>query len=403
LARKQQEELTRRQQQELARKQQDELARKQQQELARKQQEELTRRQQQELARKQQDELARKQQREQARKQPEVARTPVYKEKFPGRRTRWRTNLASAVMSRPVCRNNIIVATTKSGFLAGLNLNGSQRWRTALGNPVRSTPTADDIAVYAVTVNGYLCAVNINTGALKWKKKVEGPMLFGAEPIAENKRIYIATSYGVVQAFDQEGKAVWERNLEEGIFSSITYDNGLLYVGTDRSRVYAISARDGSVRWTCPTDSRIFTSSPKVYRGLLLVGCYSGSFYAIDARTGWLRWKFKADKPVLSAPAFSGDSVFFGSEDGVVYSLGVTSGRKLWEFHTKGVIIAGPQVSGNSVLIPSGNSVWALDVGLGDLNWREGLPSGINTPVTVVGNAAFVGLDNGDVVSIGTL
>ena len=188
---------------------------------------------------------------------------------------------------------------------------------------MRSTPAADDTAVYAVTVNGYLCAVNINTGALKWKKKVEGPILFGAEPIAENNRVYIATSYGIVQAFAQDGTAVWERNLEEGIFSSLTYDNGLLYVGTDRSRVYAINARDGSVRWSCQTDSRIFTSSPKVYRGILFVGCYSGSFYAIDARSGWPKWAFKANKPVLSAPAFFEDSVFFGSEDGMVYSLGV--------------------------------------------------------------------------------
>ena len=206
-----------------------------------------------------------------------------------------------------------------------------------------------------------------------------------------------------MQAFAQDGTAVWERNLEEGIFSSIAYDNGLLYVGTDRSRVYAINAKDGSVRWTCQTDSRIFTSSPKVYRGLLFVGCYSGSFYAIDARTGWLRWAFKADKPVLSSPAFFEGSVFFGSEDGMVYSLGVLDGKKQWEFRTKASIVAGPQVSGNSVLIPSGNTVYALDVSSGDLNWREGLSSGINTPVTVVGNAAFVGLDNGEVVSIGTL
>ena len=157
LTRKQQQELTHKQQQDLARKQQEELTRKQQEELARKQQEELSRKQQQELARKQQQDLARKQQEELSRKQQQAVKTPVYKEKHPGRRTRWRTNLASTVMSRPVCHNNIIVATTKNGVLAGLNLNGSQRWRTALGSPVRSTPAVDDIAVYVVTVNGYLC------------------------------------------------------------------------------------------------------------------------------------------------------------------------------------------------------------------------------------------------------
>ena len=65
--------------------------------------------------------------------------------------------------------------------------------------------------------------------------------------------------------------------------------------------------------------------------------------------------------------------------------------------------MTGPQTAGKSLLIPSGNTVYALDVVSGELNWMEGLASPINTPVTVEGAAAFVGLDNGEVVSIGTL
>jgi len=465
-ARKQQENLKRKQQEDLARKQQ-ELARKQQAEQAQKQQQEQARKRQEEIDRRQQVDLARKQREATGKPKPVLTivssvkgseiyidsnlrgrdtvtitqeagigtlvevkadgyvtfkqtvklapgekkridarlavNIPVYREKHPGRRTRWRTNLASTVTSRPVSRNNMIVATTKNGVLTGLTMAGARRWSTPLGSPARSTPATDNAAVYVVTVNGYLCSVNINTGALNWKKKVEGPLLFGAEPIVEKDRIYIATSYGMVQAFAPDGRAVWERNLEEGIFSSITYDDGLLYVGTDRSRVYALNARDGSVRWSCDTDGRIFTSSPKIYRGYLFVGCYSGSFYAIDARSGWVKWVFRANKPLLSAPAFHGDSVFFGSEDGMFYAVGVRSGAKQWEFRARAPILTGPEVFGNSVLVPSGNTVYALDAASGDLNWKEGLAAGINTPVTVVGNAAFVGLDNGEVVSLGSL
>ncbi len=467
LARKQQQELARKQQGELARKQQQELARKQQVELAQKQQQELARKRQEEIDSRQQVELARKQREATGKPKPVLTivssvrgseiyidskprgrdtvtisqeagiptlvevkadgyvtfkqkvtlapgekkridarlavNIPVYREKYPGRRTRWRTNLASTVTSRPVSRNNMIVATTKSGVLTGLSMTGARRWSTPLGSPARSTPAADNSAVYVVTVNGYLCSVNINTGAVNWKKKVEGPLLFGAAPIVEKDRIYLATSYGMVQAFAPDGTAVWERNLEEGIFSSITFDDGLLYVGTDRSRVYALNARNGTVRWSCDTDGRIFTSSPKVYRGYLFVGCYSGSFYAIDARSGWVKWVFRANKPVLSAPAFHGDSVFFGSEDGMFYAVGVRSGAKQWEFRARAPIVTGPEVLGDSVLVPGGNTVYALDVASGELNWKEGLASGINTPVTVVGNAAFVGLDNGEVVSLGSL
>jgi len=85
------------------------------------------------------------------------------------------------------------------------------------------------------------------------------------------------------------------------------------------------------------------------------------------------------------------------------YAVGVRSGAKQWEFRARAPILTGPEVFGNSVLVPSGNTVYALDAASGDLNWKEGLAAGINTPVTVVGNAAFVGLDNGEVVSLGSL
>jgi outer membrane protein assembly factor BamB len=324
----------------------------------------------------------------------------VHREKKPGRRLRWRTSLASTVMSRPVYCNNMIVVTTKNGYLAGLSLNGGQLWRTALGSAARSTPAADNTAAYVVTVNGVLFAVDLRSGRIKWKKPVEGPLLFGSEPIAADGRIYVATSYGMLQAFSQDGAEVWRRNLEEGIFSSIVGEGGVLYVGTDRSMIYAINAKDGSVRWTFGTDSRIFTSSPRVYRGVLFVGCYSGTFYAINARSGWLKWKFKAKKAILSSAACYGDSVFFGSEDGTVYALNIAGGEKIWEFSTRGSIVTGPDVSGDSVLVPSGSTVFSIDVSSGDLNWKEGLASGINTPVTVAGNAAYVGLNNGEVVSL---
>jgi hypothetical protein len=55
------------------------------------------------------------------------------------------------------------------------------------------------------------------------------------------------------------------------------------------------------------------------------------------------------------------------------------------------------------MLIPGGNTVYALDVGSGELNRMEGMASPVNMPVTVEGNTAFVGLDNGEVASIGAL
>ncbi len=322
-----------------------------------------------------------------------------FKEKRPGRKLRWRTNLASTIMSRPVHRGNMILATTRNGLLLGMSLNGGRIWRTALGSVARSTPAADDRAVYIVTVNGFLFSIDLKSGAVNWKKKIEGPLLRGSEPVIDGGRVFIATSYGVVQAFSRDGGELWRRNLEEGIFSSMTCAGGVLYVGTARSNVYAIKAADGGVLWTFAVDGGIFSSSPRMYRGVLYVGCDSGAFYAIN-RNGSFRWEFKAKKGILSAPVLVDDRVCFCSEDGMIHALDADDGGKLWEFSTRGPIIAGPDVSRDGILVPGGNGVFSIDVKTGELNWREGFPSGVNTPVTVVGDIAFVGLNNGDFISI---
>jgi outer membrane protein assembly factor BamB len=381
---------------ELARKREEEQLRKKQEELAKKDEEERARIKEEESARKKREELAEKEKRDRIKS----AEVNKYAEKHPGRRVRWKSNLASTVMSRPVFRNNIIIATTKNGSLVGLNVNGGRLWQAGLGSAARSSPAADNTAAYVVTVDGTLYSVDLRSGAIKWKKSVEGPLLFGSEPVVGDNRIFVATSYGMVQAFSSNGTEVWRHNLEEGIFSSIIIDDGVLYVGTDRSKVYALNARDGRVRWTFRTDGRIFMSSPKVYRGILFVGCYSGTFFAVDTGSGWLRWKFKAKGAILSTPAFHEDVVYFGSEEGTVYALGIDDGRKLWDFNTKRHIIAGADVFRDSLLIPSGSTLFSIDAVSGNLNWMETMASGINTPVTVVGNSAYVGLDNGEVVSV---
>ncbi len=324
---------------------------------------------------------------------------PSFSEKRPGRRMLWKTSLASTVMARPVYQNKFIFATTKNGFLVCLDMNGTQVWRTALGGVARSTPATDGKAVYIVTVDGTLLSLDRRSGSINWKRKIEGTLLHGSEPVVESGTIVIASSYGVVQAFSRDGDEAWRQDLKEGIFSSMTGDSGVLYVGTDRSTIYAISARDGSVKWSFTADSRIFASAPRVYRGVLYAGCQSGTLYAIS-RDGSLNWKYKARKAIVYAPVFYDEIICFGSEDGLVYALGVEEGDKLWDFNTRGTITGAPDVFRDSILVPSGSAVFSIDVNSGELNWREGFASGVNTAVTVVGKTAFVGLNNGDVVSI---
>jgi len=188
--------------------------------------------------------------------------------------------------------------------------------------------------------------------------------------------------------------------LDGGVFSSVVLEGDTLYVGTDRQKVYAIDTKDGDVRWIFRTDSRIFTSSPKIHAGMLYVGCYSGTLFAVSADNGRLRWKFSGVGAILCAPVFHENDVIFGTEKGMVYALNAEDGTKKWEFNSGAKIANDPALAGKAVLVPSGATVVSLSADTGELYFRERFASNVNTPITVSGANAYLGLENGEVVSI---
>ena len=390
-------------------------------ESARLQKEELERAKNEEIARKRQaEELERKrrEQLEQARRIEEMRRRkqadeekgigdreeplpPVaYREKFPGRRFAWRANFASTVTSRVVPHGAIMVVATKNGYLTGISRNGARLWHIPLGAPARSTAAVEGESAYVVTVNGRLVCVDVRTGRIRWTSEVDGPLLYGASPVAQGGRVYFATQNGTVYAFDSEGKEIWMTTLDGGVFSSVVLEGDTLYVGTDRQKVYAIDTKDGDVRWIFRTDSRIFTSSPKIHAGMLYVGCYSGTLFAVSADNGRLRWKFSGVGAILCAPVFHENDVIFGTEKGMVYALNAEDGTKKWEFNSGAKIANDPALAGKAVLVPSGATVVSLSADTGELYFRERFASNVNTPITVSGANAYLGLENGEVVSI---
>jgi eukaryotic-like serine/threonine-protein kinase len=84
-----------------------------------------------------------------------------------------------------------------------------------------------------------------------------------------------------------------------------------------------------------------------------------------------VKWKFRAKGPIVSSPAVSGASVFFGSSDHNVYAVDQASGALRWKFATHGRITASPAVAGGTVYIGSfDGNFYALDAASGALRWK---------------------------------
>ena len=67
-----------------------------------------------------------------------------------------------------------------------------------------------------------------------------------------------------------------------------------------------------SVKWKFKTGGKIF-SSPALYEGITYIGSGDSCLYAIDIKTGTQVWKFATGGEVHSSPAVYDGFVYFGS------------------------------------------------------------------------------------------
>src|SRR3990172_5507082 len=72
---------------------------------------------------------------------------------------------------------------------------------------------------------------------------------------------------------------------ENGVKSTPAVVDGVVYVGSDNSLVYALNASDGVQLWNFTTTRSFGTveSSPAVANGVVYVGSFDGRIYALNA------------------------------------------------------------------------------------------------------------------------
>ena len=224
----------------------------------------------------------------------------------------------------------------------------------------------------------------------------------------------------------------WKFKSNAPFISSPAISNGVIFIGSTDTNLYAIEQETGQQKWKFETKGRI-VSSPAVTKGLVYFGSYDGNFYAVDEKTGILKWKFAMEyekrfeakhlhgnEPkeqnipdawdfFTSSPAVFNNRVYFGSGDKNVYSLNAQTGALEWKFATKDVVHASPAIANNTVYIGSWDSnLYALDASTGKEKWRfktgEDLVNfnqvGFQASATVVNGTVYIGCRDSHVYAI---
>jgi len=315
-------------------------------------------------------------------------------------RVKWMSPLSTPLSSAPVYNKDRIILCSENGYVVILNNSGTVILSKKVSKRFESRPVVHENNIFAVDVDGVLYSIDASNGKINWQIKAGGPLLFKSELVISDEKIFLATGFGIVEAYDLNGKKLWDNELDEAIFNSLLIVKKSLIIATDALKLYSLDSKDGDKNWSTSIDGRVITLTPLVHNDIIYFGCYSGTFYAISLDNGKIIWTFKSGGPIYSSPVVVEKSIYFGSEDGYVYSLNDATGKLNWQFKTSYPVKNSPLYAFGSLIVANDKTVFSLNPGTGNIIWQNTFSTTIKTSPTFAGDTVIIGLVNGNIVSI---
>ena len=248
---------------------------------------------------------------------------------------KWTVSLEGGSYSSPsIGVDGTIFIGSSDHKLYAFKPDRSQLWTFDAGDEIYASPTIDAQGViYFGTLRGDFFAVNPD-GSQKWVLRVEGGISSSAA-IGADGTLYFGAYGGNLYAVHADGRMRWATSVGTDIRTSspAVDDQGVIYIGTLDGALVAVNA-DGSIKRTYHFGAPV-RSSPLLHDGMLYIGAQDYRLYAIRTGTGpaaspWPMFRknaartggYNAAAPFLTAQprsqrVMAGDSVTLGAELGV--------------------------------------------------------------------------------------
>ena len=247
------------------------------------------------------------------------------------------------------------------------------------------------------TQDGDFRALDTATGELLWSFRLRlrgedenGRAIYGAPAISEDA-VYFASYDGMLYALTLDGDEIWDQgvgssNEEIKIAGGPAVAEGLVLIGSSDHNMYAYDIESGLLKWTFPTDNRIWTTAA-VVDGVAYFGSMDHNIYAVSMADGKELWQFPAGGAVTGKPVVADEKVYVGSFDSVFFALDVATGRAVWRFEGADKWFwGGPVYHDGAVYAPSlDGNVYALDAQTGNLMWT------LASDGPIIGSPAVIG------------
>src|SRR5215471_1964735 len=196
----------------------------------------------------------------------------------------------------------------------------------------------------------------------------------------------------------------WRASTGSYIISSPTVASGIVYIGSNDQKLYALDAKTGKMLWFHDAQNDV-GSSPAVAKGIVYVGSDDHTLYALNGRTGATVWTYTTGGAIWSSPAVANGVVYIGSNDSLLYALDAVSGTVLWSHTTDNFVSSSPAVVNGVVYVGSeDDNLYALDARKGKTLWiaKVELPIRVSSPA-VINGVVYIGSEDRNVYAFDAL
>ena len=224
----------------------------------------------------------------------------------------------------------------------------------------------------------YLTAFDARSQRELWRFAT-GRQVYSAPAVSDGV-VYVSSLDSRLYALDAAtGEEQWRFEAVGGSWASPVVSDGTIFFTASDGHLYALDATTGEERWRFELfgprqlDANSFGRgtwlSPSVDGGVVYAGSLDWHLYAIDAATGQENWRFKTKGPVWGSPAVYDGVVYFGSDDLNLYAVDAATGAEKWRFRSHWPLKASPVVFDGTVVFQRGY-VYGFDAATGEEKWK---------------------------------
>ncbi|MDG0988100.1 MAG: PQQ-binding-like beta-propeller repeat protein [Paracoccaceae bacterium] len=204
--------------------------------------------------------------------------------------------------------------------------------------------------IFTLDVNSIASAFDAE-GRLLWRKDLTPPGeksgdIFGGGFTFGQDQLFVTLGYGFLLSLDPStGEENWSQRLIGAGNNTPIFNDGLVFLVSGDSKVWAIDADKGRVKWTVDAigneTNLISNNAPAVSDKYAVFGLGNGEIYVTFKRGGYVLWSSslssRNDSRVVSAiddivasPVILDRNVYSADGSGKVVSLKIESGERNW-------------------------------------------------------------------------